>query len=681
MRLATLPALFSITALAASLVVVAPASAADTSIDDAKTVRILTVGDFHGALNAAPDMVGEIRRLQAENENTIVLGTGDLTGWAQAESDLTRDEFALDILGDVPLAASALGNHEFDDGMAEAMRLVEGGCHPVDGCFDRDGDGQADEWEGAPFPYLAANIVNEHTGDRPFPGSVVIEEGGISIGVIGTVTASTPGHVGWEKFEGLELQDVADATNREAAELRAQGVDVLIAITHEGVAYTDDATCAPPYDGPLFEAARQITPDVDLILGGHYHRRAACNVKDPDGVDRMVVQPGSHATAVGVSDIVIDPSSGDVDREASASFVRAVDPEGAEDAGTREIVEQAFVEAERVGSAVVGRVSEDVMRPRNEVGGIAATESAVDNLVADAQLEWVNENVRDGADLAITSNWLTRGDLVFARSGDETEDGLITRRELWQAQIYDPSMLVVEMTGAEIEQMFQQQWVPLNRPKLGVSSNVMYVRDDEMTTVPRGATADRFVVDGELLDRDRMYRVAMNSILSRGIENYFPVFLDVGLDRRFDTEVSTAVPLAEYLSEHAPGNGGLMGRMPSPTDLIGHVAEPTLTFSDEMEGGRRVGGSVEVSSDVAIDGPVVVTISADPKVTLIPERRQNCESGQVITCTLDGVDGSITLDFKVRGLTPGNHTAEVTARVTGPFLERPSTTTEQVTLP
>lgn len=681
MRLTKLTAVFSSAALAASFVVVAPAAAADTTSDEPKNIRILTVGDFHGSLNAAPDMVGEIRRLQAENENTIVLGTGDLVGWAQAESDLTRDEFALDILGDIPMAASALGNHEFDDGMAEVMRLVKGGCHPVDGCFDRDGDGDADSWDGAPFPYLAANVVDERTGRLPFPGSVVLDVDGVSVGVIGTVTASTPGHVGWEKFEGYDLQDVASATNREAAELTAQGVDVLVAITHEGVAYTNDATCTPPTDGPLFEAARTITSDVDLILGGHYHRRAACNVKDPDGIDRMVVQPGSHATAVGVSDIVIDPETGDVNRNASTSVIRVVDPEGAEDAGTRAIVEQAYVEAERVGSAVVGRVSGDIMRPRNDAGNVVATESALDNLVADAQLEWVNENVRHGADLAITSNWLTRGDLLYERSGDEPEDGLITRRELWQAQIYDPSMLVLEMTGAEIEQMFQQQWLPANRPKLGVSSNVKYVRDDEMTTVPHGASADRFVVGGELLNRDRTYRVAMNSILSRGIQNYFPVFLDVGLDRRIDTEVSTAVPLAEYLTEHAPGNEGLTGRMPSPADLVGHIAEPTLTISDELGAGGTVNGSLDITADVAIDGPVTVTISANSKLTLLPEPRQDCVRSQTdITCALAGIDGTTTLKFGARGLKPGTPT-EIKARVAGPFLERPSTTTEKVSLP
>lgn len=667
-------------ALVVALVATPPATAtsATDAVDPATNIRIVSIGDFHGSLDAAARMAGEVERLRAENPNTIVVGTGDLIGWSQAESDLTRDEFALDVLGEVNLVASALGNHEFDDGMAELFRLIEGGCHPVDGCFDRDGDGEPDAWHGAPFPYLAANIIDDRTGAQPFPGSAVVEVAGVSIGLVGTVTTTTPGHVGWEKFRGYEMQSEAEATNREAAALRAQGVDVIVALVHEGVAFDDDASCALPTDGPLYDIAQQITADVDLIIGGHYHRRSVCDVADPDGVDRTVVQPGSHATSVGVSDLVIDGATGEVDRGASQSAVHVVPPDAAQDAAVRHITDQAAAEALRVGSQVVGRVSDDIMRPRDETGAIGTSESEVDNLVADAQLAWVNEHVPAGAELAITSNWLTRDDLLYRRSGDEQVDGLITRRELWQAQIYDPSMLVVEMTGAEIEQMFQQQWLPPNRPKLGVSENVRYVRDDAMTVVPGGATADRFVVDGELLDRDRTYRVAINSILSRGIENYFPVFLGVGLDRRHDTDVSTAVPLADYLADNAPGPAGLTGRMPSPDDLEGHLAIPSVIVADDGTRGRVRNARVTVDAAVDLDGPVTVEIATDPHIALRSAGDQRCQRGRTVVCTFDGLSGSATIDVSLVGIGPAADVVDITVTTSGPFLERGSSITQRL---
>lgn len=506
-------------------------------------IRVVAIADFHGQLSRAATLAAAIAELRAGHD-CVVVGVGDLVGWSQVESALTDDVFALEALHAMGVTLSTIGNHELDKGIPRFRQQAE----------------------LAPFPYVAANVLAASTGDALFPGSVVRAVAGIKVGFIGALTTSTPGHVGPEKFRGVVLEDIAAAINREAERLGTEGVRVLIAAPHEGVRPTEPAAPGGPYAGPLHDAAKRIAPEVDLVLGGHVHHAAVYTVDDPAGVPRTVAQPGSHGTSVVVADLAIDESTGRVERADSSVRVQLVDPHGPRDAGVRHIVDRAYAEAARRGATVVGRVSGDIVRPRDDSGQpVGDRESPLDNLIADAQLAWVNAHVPGGADFAITSNWLTLGDLLHSWSGE------ITLLAAWYAQPRDPTLLVVRMTGAEIETMFRQQWPgdpPVPRPTLGVSHNVAYVRDPGRTTVAGGACAERFLVDGQPLNRRRTYRVVVNSILARGIQDYFPVFAGIGLDRRYDTGATARDALVEYLDRYAPGPDGLTGRMPSPADVV-----------------------------------------------------------------------------------------------------------------
>jgi 5'-nucleotidase len=141
-------------------------------------VQILALNDFHGNLEpvtgsggrvgptltagGAQYLATHINNLKALNPNTVVVSAGDLIGASPLLSALFHDEPTIEAFNQIGLDFNAVGNHEFDEGWQELVRMQEGGCHPVDGCQDGDPFG------GAEFQFLAANVVHEESGETIF---------------------------------------------------------------------------------------------------------------------------------------------------------------------------------------------------------------------------------------------------------------------------------------------------------------------------------------------------------------------------------------------------------------------------------------------------------------------------------------------------------------------------------
>lgn len=308
---------------------------------DVVPLRVLGLNDYHGADTNGPRLATMVKRLRAEQPNSTLLGVGDLIGWTSFVNDATRDEFVVDYLEYLEMDAYAAGNHEFDEGIDEFLRIDNGGCHPVDGCFDHDGDGTVgtQEYDGAAMPILVANLVNKHTGRQVFPGSVVLDIDGIKVGIIGTTTDQTAPGIGVELFPHHEFIDPAVATNREAAKLAARGVRVMVALVHEG-GNGSTGSCSGR-SGPIFDIADRIDPKVDIILSGHYHTSYTCVLPDPSGAPRPVLAGTAAGTQLQVADLIVSRATGDVDRSLTAVGVRDVRPDVPGDSGALEIINQA----------------------------------------------------------------------------------------------------------------------------------------------------------------------------------------------------------------------------------------------------------------------------------------------------------------------------------------------------
>ena len=249
-------------------------------------VQILALNDFHGNLlppggsggrvgatlaGGAAYLATHIENLEATNANTMVVSAGDLIGASPIQSALFHDEPTIEAMNEIGLDLNAVGNHEFDEGATELLRMANGGCHPTDGCQDGTPFG------GADFDFLAANVVNTATGETLFAPYAIRNFNGAKVAFIGMTLEGTPLIVSAAGIQGLEFRDEADTVNALVPELREQGVEAIVVLVHEGGSPTalNINGCAG-VTGPIVDVVNRLDPEVDLVVSGHTHQPYNC---------------------------------------------------------------------------------------------------------------------------------------------------------------------------------------------------------------------------------------------------------------------------------------------------------------------------------------------------------------------------------------------------------------------
>ena len=127
-----------------------------------------------------------VRQLREGHKNTIFVAAGDLIGASPFLSAMFHDEPTIESLSMMGLEISAVGNHEFDEGKDELLRMQNGGCHPVDKCQGPH------PFPGAKFHYLAASTIEKSTGKTVFPPYEIRQFEGIPVAFIGLTLKGTP---------------------------------------------------------------------------------------------------------------------------------------------------------------------------------------------------------------------------------------------------------------------------------------------------------------------------------------------------------------------------------------------------------------------------------------------------------------------------------------------------------
>ena len=325
-------ALLAISSLVAASLL---ASCATPQATEPVALRLIGINDFHGnlesanlsltladpqgtaaapgkpvrvAVGGAPALAGMVHALRDGAPNSLMLSAGDLIGASPLVSTLFKHESTVEVMNAIGLEASAVGNHEFDAGITELQRIAKGGCAPtqanaaVTSCA-------INPYAGARFPLLGANVLD--TRGQPVLAPYVVKSyGGISVGVIGAVTKTTPSIVSPSGVAGLTFADEADAVNLAAQQLKARGVKAIVAVFHEGGELGppqqrgdwNDTRCLDAH-GPIFDIAKRLSPDVGVIFSAHTHQGYRCVV---DG--RVIIQGTSYGRGVSVVDVTLDPA-------------------------------------------------------------------------------------------------------------------------------------------------------------------------------------------------------------------------------------------------------------------------------------------------------------------------------------------------------------------------------------
>lgn len=458
-----------------------PAYAAEA---DQVSLNILGITDFHGHFSQAKNRKDEIsvpgaavmacyiNKEREANPNTSFVSAGDNIGGSPFESSILQDKPTLDVLNAMGLEASAVGNHEFDQGWKDLKDRV-----------GVNGD------KLAKFPYLGANVK----GSDMAP-SKVIEKDGVKIGYVGTVTADTPNLVSPDGIKGLSFDDAVEATNAEAKRLKESGeADVVIGLVHEGM------------DNSKF------SDKVDAVIAGHTHV-----LRKLDGTP-VLVQPANYGMDLADIDIVYDKAEKKVvsvtAENRSTKDMMDVCGE-TPDEEVANIVSAAKDSADTEGKKVVTTLKNDFYRGANSdgaSGGNRGTESSLNSMIADATLYGVNQLTDLKADLGVMNAGGVREDLA---SGD------VTFAEAFAVQPFGNSLGVVEITGEQLKQALEQQWKPgQDRPMLalGLSENVQYAYDPD---AEQGKRITYVSVNGKPLDPNKTYRVAGSSFLLTGGDSF-----------------------------------------------------------------------------------------------------------------------------------------------------------------
>jgi 5'-nucleotidase len=523
-------------------------------------LRILAINDFHGYLRpfaggiriddptdatkkitvpagGAEHMATLAKELRAGRKNSIFVAAGDLIGASPFLSALFHDEPSIEALSLMGLEVASVGNHEFDEGKDELLRMQNGGCHPVDGCQGPH------RFEGAKFRYLAASTIVKSTGKPLFPPYAIREFDGIPVAFIGLTLKGTEGIVSPVGIAGLEFRDEAETVNALVPELRGRGIEAIVVLIHEGGFPTGDYDGCSGISGPIVDIVKKLDKAVDLVISGHTHRAYLCEI---DG--RLVTSADKYGTLVTTIDLKLDPATRDIVSKSSENHIVrsatiAKNPE------QTALIESYDKLSAPIANRPAGSVSETLSRLPDGAG-----ESPLGDIIADAQLAATSSEKAGGAVIAFTNPGGIRSDIT------KRDDGGVTYADVFAAQPFRNQLVTMWLTGQQIKDALEQQWADPKRPRiLQVSRGFSFAWDGSKGDGER-IIAERMTLNGATIAPSARYRVTVNNYLAEGGDG-FAAFTR-GADPR--TGIYDVDALYEYFrgnSPIGPASGGRISRM------------------------------------------------------------------------------------------------------------------------
>jgi 5'-nucleotidase len=510
-------------------------------------VKLIAFNDFHGNLQpprqsvdhpapgpeavrvpagGAAYLASAIQALRERNPNNLVVSAGDMIGASPLVSALFLDEPTIHAMNLIRIDYNAVGNHEFDRGQAELVRMQKGGCEKNtvrQPCA-------VEPFGGARFGFLAANVVRQD-GSTLFPGYAIRTFGKgrrqVKVAIVGMTLKDTPTVVTPAGVAGLAFRDEADTVNALVPRLKAEGADAIVVVVHQGVysklGYNDQSCGA--IEGDLLPILDRLDPAVDVVASGHTHHAYVCDYgRINPAKPILLTSGGSYGRLVTDIDLTIDPSAGRVTAKRARNIVVQSEaftgsrgevpltdavPRFAAQPAVAALVDRYAKAAEPIAARAVGRLSGPALKASNEHG-----ESVLGNLVADAQLAATKAD--GGAQIALMNPGGVRADLVPAA------DGGVSFGQLFAAQPFANMMVVKSLTGRQLRAVLEQQFASgsntvQNPYVLSPSHNLRFAYD---LSKPEGQRIVLLTVDGRPVSDEAVYRVATNNFLAGGGDNF-----------------------------------------------------------------------------------------------------------------------------------------------------------------
>ena len=509
-------------------------------------VRIIGFNDFHGALdppkattetvNAAGEKVrvpsggvaylaSAVDSMRAGQKNTVVVAAGDLIGASPLSSSLFLDEPSVMAMNMIGLEFNAVGNHEFDRGTEELLRMQSGGCEKytaAEPCrIDRP-------FVGAKFRQLAANTIKAD-GQTLFAPYAIKTFGtgsnSVSIGFIGMTLEGTANLVSAGRIKGISFADEADTANALVPKLKAAGADVIVVLIHEGVSNPGDIN-NPKCDGvagSLTSILDRLDSAIDVVVSGHTHQAYVCDYGQLNKARPILLtSAGSRGQVVTGIDLKIDPDTGKLLFKSARNIV--VQSEAfIGSSGPVPLVTDVPAFTPRADlAALVARYRDAAKADETRIVGLLAGpatrepsrsgESLMGNLIADAQLAATQSPDNGGAQIAFMNPGGIRAEIIPGA------DGTITFGSVFSAQPFGNQLIVKTLTGSQLKEVLEQQFS--NADWVHVLSPFSGFRFGYDLSKPVGSRVIFATLNGAPIEDAKTYRVAVSDFLFNGGDSF-----------------------------------------------------------------------------------------------------------------------------------------------------------------
>lgn len=487
------------------------------------TLKVIAFNDFHGNIatdgrvnvarlsdggvvteraGAAAYFARAVADLRAQTTHSILVSAGDLIGASPLVSKGLTDEPTLMVMNEIGLDIAAVGNHEFDEGIDELLRLQSGQCRP-EGCFDA----------GRPFTtprfrFLGAN-VERTDGGRPLDRYEIRTFDGVKVGFIGMTLENTASALAPKGSAGLRFTWEVQTVNQLIPELRAQGVRAVVVVLHQG---GSQRTNTPLYNncdglsGSIVNIVNSLDPAVDLVVSGHSHQAYNCECFSDGGcskpVDstirgRRVTSALAFGQLVTDIDLEIDRGTGEVIsiRQDNRVVTRnAVVP------AVEDLVQSYLDDTAGMRLRQVGRITQAIGTNTN-LGG----SSPLGSLVADSQ---VHGTRAQNSVLAFMNAGGIRASLPYSTGG------IVTYEDIFNVTPFGNSLVTLTLTGNQVFALLEQQ-LQGSAPFLQVSRGFTY---NWSSTAPSGSKVIRssVMLHGAPINPTGTYRVVVSDFLAGG---------------------------------------------------------------------------------------------------------------------------------------------------------------------
>jgi 5'-nucleotidase len=525
------------------------------------TVKVIGFNDYHGNLQS-PGTFGEntavpagnrppvggadflaahVARLKSQNPNNVVVGAGDLIGATPLISSLFFDEPAVETLNRIGLEFSAVGNHEFDKGSAELLRLQNGGCKMTAGAQDPNSCkgaavGTPTPFEGAKFKWLSANVVQTSTGQPLLAAYGTKSFNGVTVAFIGMTLRETPTIVTPSGVAGLEFRDEAQTVNALVPTLKAQGIEAIVVLVHQGGFQTGTLADINQCEGSLAGTAianivSKFDDAVDLVVSGHTHSAYNCRLPNAAGRTIPVTSSSAFGRVLTDIDVTINPATRDITTVTATNRLAVRnDPAITADAAVLDIVNKYSALVSPIANQVIGSISVALPNTRTD----AACNMPAGNLIADAQLAATAPSGFGGAQIAFMNGGGVRNPgFTFPASVGEG-DGNVTYGEAFTVQPFGNSLVTMTLTAQDIRDLLEEQFAGcrgqsatttrIMLPSVGFKytwdgAQLCNARIREVTLTAAGAT-ETIVTGGNVVSPTKTYRVTVNNFMATGGDGY-----------------------------------------------------------------------------------------------------------------------------------------------------------------